>query len=481
MNKLPRIIQGGMGVAISTWHLANTVSKLGQLGIISGTGIVMVLTSRLMAGDKDGAMRRALAHFPFQSIVQDILDKYYVEGGIGPDEPFKRQTMWTHNPPPELNILTVVANFVEVWLAKQGHSNPVGINLLEKVQLPNLASLYGAMLAGVDVVIMGAGIPLQIPGVLDDLAEHQDVSYRLDVEGAEPDDDFRIHLKPQELFPGIVEKLGALKRPDFFPVISSVVLGQALLKRATGKVNGFVVELPIAGGHNAPPRGGMQLNELGEPLYGPKDEVRLDRIADLGVPFWIGGGYGSAEMYRQARAVGAAGIQVGTAFAYCNESGMAPQVRAAVIQRLLNGEDVVVYTDPRISPTGYPFKVVQIEDTLAVPAVYQARPRICDVGFLRTAYKTANGTLDYRCASEPIDTYLKKGGQEADTEGRGCLCNGLGAAAGYPQHQKNGYIEPVILTSGNDLPNITQFFKPGQENYTAQDVIESLLMGESAS
>ena len=36
---LPRIIQGGMGVAISDWGLAQAVSRTGQLGVVSGTGI----------------------------------------------------------------------------------------------------------------------------------------------------------------------------------------------------------------------------------------------------------------------------------------------------------------------------------------------------------------------------------------------------------------------------------------------------------
>ncbi len=234
-----------MGVAVSSWQLANTVSKLGQLGVVSGTGIAIVLTARLMQGDPDGHTRRALAHFPFQDVAQDIIDKYYIEGGIADNKAYKRQTMWSTKPPAALNILTIVANFVEVWLAKDGHDNPVGINLLEKVQLPNISSLYGAMLADVDVVIMGAGIPLQVPGVLDSLAEHDDVSYRIDVDGSEQGDDFRIHLKPEELFPGVKEKLGPIKRPDFFPIISSVVLGQALLSRASGEINGFVVEMPI--------------------------------------------------------------------------------------------------------------------------------------------------------------------------------------------------------------------------------------------
>jgi len=50
--------------------------------------------------------------------------------------------------------LCIVSNFVEVWLARDGHKNPVGINFLEKVQMPHLSSIYGAMLAGVGCVLM---------------------------------------------------------------------------------------------------------------------------------------------------------------------------------------------------------------------------------------------------------------------------------------------------------------------------------------
>ena len=45
--KLPKLIQGGMGVAISDWRLAKAVSSLGQLGVVSGTGISRVVASRL--------------------------------------------------------------------------------------------------------------------------------------------------------------------------------------------------------------------------------------------------------------------------------------------------------------------------------------------------------------------------------------------------------------------------------------------------
>ena len=42
-------------------------------------------------------------------------------------------------------------------------------------------------------------------------------------------------------------------------------------------------------------------------------------IVGLGLPFWLAGGYGSAEKLKEALAEGAAGIQVGTAFAFCDE------------------------------------------------------------------------------------------------------------------------------------------------------------------
>jgi len=59
-----------------------------------------------------------------------------------------------------------VSNFVEVFLAKDGHKNPVGINFLEKVQMPHLASIYGAMLAGVGYVLMGRAFPCTSLGCL---------------------------------------------------------------------------------------------------------------------------------------------------------------------------------------------------------------------------------------------------------------------------------------------------------------------------
>jgi nitronate monooxygenase len=329
------------------------------------------------------------------------------------------------------------------------------------------------MLAGVDVVIMGAGIPMQIPGILDRLANHQAVSYRVDVLGADTDDDYRIHFDPRAIFAGIAEKLGDLKRPLFLPIVSSVVLAKALLKRATGKIDGFVIEASTAGGHNAPPRGPLELNEDGEPIYGEKDEVNLARMKELGLPFWLAGGYDNPERLQEALDAGAAGIQVGTGFAYCDESGMSEGIKRDVIRQVLRGE-AAVRTDPTASPTGFPFKVTKLKQTLSEREVYDARTRVCDAGFLRHLYKKENGSLGYRCPAEPVEAYVKKGGKLEDTVDRSCLCNNLAATAGFAQRRPGGSVEPALVTSGKSLPNIGQFIKPGETRYSAQDVIDYL-------
>ena len=73
-----------------------------------------------------------------------------------------------------------------------------------------------------------------------------------------------------------------------------------MLKKANGSVEGFVIEGPTAGGHNAPPRGKLQLDESGDVIYGERDRVDLEKIRQLGKPFWLAGGYGSPEKLREA-------------------------------------------------------------------------------------------------------------------------------------------------------------------------------------
>ncbi len=469
---LPTVIQGGMGVAVSDWRLAHTVSSAGQLGVVSGTGIALVMVGRLTKGDPGGHVKRALAGFPDQQAVSRVLERYPAARDLRPTYP--RPPMWSENPPRELEELTVLAGYAEVALAKQGHRNPVGMNLLEKIQMPTLSSLYGAMLAGVDVVIMGAGIPYQVPGVLDGLSHHLPVSYRLDVHGGAPDDELRIAFDPESLFPGIARTCGPLRRPSFLPIVSSTVLAKTLLKRASGSIEGFVVEAPTAGGHNAPPRGPLRLNDAGEPVYGAKDLVEPAQMAALGLPVWLAGGEDTPERLQQALAQGAAGVQVGTSFAFCAESGLDPTLRRRVLEVARSGH-AAVRTDPAASPTGYPFKVAQIGRTLADPTVYASRRRLCDVGMLRQAHRLADGSIVWRCPAEPVAAFIAKGGVAEQARGAVCLCNALAASAGIPQTRSSGYHEAAIVTSGDGLPAVVRFLHDGAIDYTANDVLDHLL------
>src|SRR3984957_10127309 len=282
MVQLPRIIQGGMGVGVSNWRLAQTVSKLGQLGVVSGTALDQLFVRRLADGDEGDHMRRGIEAFPFPEMARRIWNEYFVPGGKPAEAPYPNVPMHQRRDPRKLIELCMVSNFVEVFLAREGHKNPVGINFLEKVQMPHLSSIYGAMLAGVGYVLMGAGIPLHIPGVLDAFAAHHAAEYKLSVTGALPGQDTQMHLDPALFVEG---RLPKLNRPKFLAIVSSNTLATTMLRRASGRVDGLVIETPTAGGHNAPPRGKLQLNDAGEPVYGERDRVDIEGLRALGVPF----------------------------------------------------------------------------------------------------------------------------------------------------------------------------------------------------
>jgi nitronate monooxygenase len=269
-------------------------------------------------------------------------------------------------------------------------------------------------------------------------------------------------------------RLPKLSRPKFLAIVSSNTLATTMLRRASGRVDGLVIETPTAGGHNAPPRGKLQLNETGEPVYGERDRVDIQALRTLGVPFWMAGGYGNAEKLREALEQGAAGIQVGTAFAFSEESGMRTDLKRKLIAQAVAGKGVV-FTDPLASPTGFPFKVAQLEGTGSAFPIYQERKRVCDLGYLRDPYTAENGTIGYRCSAEPVANYLAKGGKIEDTVGRKCLCNSLMANVGYAQIRKDGAAEPPLVTVGDDLNTVATFLAPGRDSYSAADVVQSLV------
>jgi NAD(P)H-dependent flavin oxidoreductase YrpB (nitropropane dioxygenase family) len=194
----------------------------------------------------------------------------------------------------------------------------------------------------------------------------------------------------------------------------------------------------------------------------------------LGLPFWLAGAYATRERVIEAQKLGAQGVQVGTAFAFCRESGLSEGFKRDLLERSTQGQ-ASVRTDPRASPTGMPFKVARLPGSLSEDEVYAARERRCDVGYLRQPFRRANGEIGYRCPAEAVSTYQAKDGDPADAEQRRCLCNGLLANIGLGQRRISGYEEPPLVTAGHDIETVARFADPVTGLYSAADVVRELL------
>jgi len=427
----PMIITGGMGVHISCWQMVRTASMMGALGVVSGTALEIVYPRILQNGDPGGHVRRAFKELArrqpaLAEPLDRIVEKYYIEGGKAADKPFRavpfaklsritgsegRDSFWESSR--ETQILTLASNFAEVWLAKEGHEGLVGINFLRKVERPLPYALYGAILAEVDYVLVGAGSPPEIPGMIELLCRHQTASLPIKVQGTRSDrGEFFVTVRPETL---TGPASGVLKKPKFLAIVASFGLARALASDPKSRPYGFVVEGPQAGGHNAPPArirfdgNGRQIVE-----YTDQDNADIGAIAGLGLPFWLAGSYASSGHLREALAKGASGVQIGTAAALSSQSGMEPGLRAKVLSLAVSGGLVV--TDTMVSPTGFPFKVAQIPGTISDSVVYTGRKRICDMCLLQANYLTPDGDLGYRLP--PL--LPKAAGRKIPREGPAC-------------------------------------------------------------
>jgi NAD(P)H-dependent flavin oxidoreductase YrpB (nitropropane dioxygenase family) len=466
---VPVLIQGGMGMGVSSWSLARAVSQTGQLGVVSGVALDAMLARRLQDGDRDGSMRRALKHFPVQTIAERVRKRYFRPTGRAAGESYKPLPKLSLNPKREAQELSILGNFVEVWLARAGHSGLVGVNYMEKLQLATPFAAFGAMLAGVDYVLMGAGVPRQIPQMLDAIAAGHPGRISVDVHGAT--EEYTVSVDPVDL---LGAELPPLRRPGLLAIVSSNMLALYLARDETIRPEGFIIEGPLAGGHNAPPRGKLQLDADHQPIYGPKDDADLEKIAALGLPFWLAGAYGRPERLIFALAAGAAGIQVGTLFALSRESGITEELRSQLFAQLADGGTPSVRTDALASPTGFPFKIATLTGTLAEQDVYEKRERLCDLSYLRQPFLQKNGEVGYRCASEPVHMFVRKGGDAEDAVGRVCLCNALTSTVGLGQTRKDGYAEPPLVTLGADVDGVRALYDAHPDGWSAADVVSWL-------
>ncbi|MCC6146290.1 MAG: nitronate monooxygenase [Anaerolineaceae bacterium] len=509
-----QLIQGGMGVYVSNWRLAKTVAMARPgvtVGAISGTALDVVYVRLLQLGDPGGHVRRALAAFDAQfdvEIGKKICEHYFIEGGKAPGVRFKNAPAQVVRPqngggsmvisakqdePTALVMddkvyeLLIVSAFAETWLAKEGHNGKIFVNFMKKIELPLMHAMYGAMLAGVDGIIVGAGNPEGLPAMCSRLARQEAVKNDLLVLYREAGEHFYMPFDPKQFAGGkLAEK--PLQRPAFLAIASLENLVEGLAHSPTEAPDGFVIEHHTAGGHNAGPQGPLVKDSLGQPIYGAEDEPDLGAIRAAGLPFWLAGGYGSREKLKQARAAGANGVQVGSVFALAEDSGLKASYRTAIFDKIKRGvkDDELVQTT-LFSPTGYPFKVAQVEDTLAEEKVYNVRRRVCDIHLLQQrglSKPAADGSrrLFQRCEAAPIKDYVSKRGLLMNTKEKRCLCNGLLSGVGLGQTilTDEGWTEePAIITLGNELEGIRRLSRQGQSIYWARDVVNDILGEES--
>ena len=509
-----QLIQGGMGVYVSNWRLARAVAmeKPGiTAGTVSGTALDVVYTRLLQLGDPGGHIRRAFSAFDTQfrtQIGRRLLGQYYIEGGKPPGARYKNAPIHTARPANnrstipmpdspdaavELTLnaetieLIIITAFAEVWLAKQGHGGLIFINFLNKVELPLIYAMYGAMLAGVDGIVVGAGNPEGLPAICTALAYHEPVSYQIPVLYRESGETFTLPFDPSQVADGALAQ-APLPKPAFLAIVSLENLVIALAQSPTGAPDGFIIEHHTAGGHNAGPQGPLRKDALGQPVYSEMDEPDLAAIRQVGLPFWLAGGYGSREKLVQARALGAAGIQAGSVFALTEESGMKPAYRTAILKALKDSaDDEALVQTTLYSPTGYPFKVVQLPGTLSEDSVFDSRRRVCDIGLLQQrglGKPDQHGMrrLFQRCPAAPAEDYIRKRGLPRNMEGKRCLCNGLLACVGLGQAglpvmdgSDSSSEEPAIVTLGNHLDGIRRLSRNGQTLYWARDVVADIL------
>ena len=504
-----KLIQGGMGAYVSNWRLARAVAmeRPGETaGTVSSTGLDVVYVRLLQLGDPGGHVRRAFEVFDRRfgiDIGHRIYDRYFIEGGKDPSARFqaaplqipRSQSGRTSFAVPvgnhiierlhldaEVVELLIATAFAEVWLAKEGHDGNIFINFLNKIELPLIYAIYGAILAGVDGVVVGAGNPDGLAAICSHLAKHETVTRNLAVLYRETGEEFALSFDPRQVADG---KCGQapLKRPAFLAIASLQDLVKALAASESEPPDGYIIEHHTAGGHNAGPAGPLRKDDLGQPVYGDKDEPDLQTIRQVGIPFWLAGGYGSHEKLEQALAAGAAGVQIGTAFALAEESAMQSEYRLAILNEVKKGtDDASLVRTTLYSPTGFPFKVVQLGDTLASSQVFEDRHRVCDLGLLQQlglSKPNADGlrTLFQRCPAGPIDAYVRARGLEANTGQRRCLCNGLISCVGLGQVRGQGepYEEPAIVTLGNNLEGIRRLSRHGQAHYWVKDVVADIL------
>lgn len=311
------IIQGGMGVGVSLFPLAGAVAREGGIGIVSSACLDRLVSRR--TGKK---------------------------------------------------VNSYEAAFDEVSMAKAG-GGFAGINIMCALARDYNDSVKGALDAGADVIISGAGLPLTLPAVQNP----KDTALIPIVSSA----------RALEIICKKWEKLGY--RPD-----------------------AVVLEGPLAGGHL-----GFKMDQID--IESNRLENLLPPVKDMAkkygdFPVIVAGGIYTYEDIASFMKAGASGVQMGTRFLATEESSASPDYKRSVVDA--QDEDIIVAFDPG-SPCGLPFRIIK-QSPMYVSALSRKRTPKCDKGYV--LQKDNEGKFSV-CPAK------------VSNEHHFCICNGLLSSASY--------------------------------------------------
>jgi len=256
ISQLP-IIQGGMGVGISMSGLASAVANAGGIGVIAGA--MAGITEKDVSANGREANCRALAR--------------------------------------------------EIRKAREKSRGILGVNIM--VALTHFADLVKTAIAEkVDIIFAGAGLPMDLPGFL----ENGD-------------------------------------RTRLVPIVSSARAATLICKRWFQRYNylpdAFVVEGPKAGGHL-----GFKPEQLDDPAFSLENLVRevvaaMEKVAaryDVRIPVIAAGGVYDGADIKRFLDMGASGVQMGTRFVATHECDADDAFKQSYVEA--RKEDLTVIKSP---------------------------------------------------------------------------------------------------------------------------------------
>ena len=305
------IVQGGMGVGVSAHRLAGAVARAGAVGTIASIDL-------------------RHHHADLSEQAKHCRDKE------------------------ELNRLNLIALDREIKAALDiaaGHGL-VAVNAMKAVAA-HPALVWQACASGAQAIVMGAGLPLDLPELTEGYPEVALIPILSDARGV------AIVLKKWSR----LKKFGSGGRlPD-----------------------AIVIEHPkYAGGHLGAPNPAELANarfDFAEVLPGIFKVFEDMGIARGQIPVIVGGGINSHEKVLAALALGAAAVQVGTPFAVTEEGDAHPNFKRVLLDA--KPEDIVTF----MSVAGLPARAVKtpwlvnyLKRESKLQAVAKADPKRCAIG-----------------------------------------------------------------------------------------------------